>query len=493
MSQCVGRVEHQCRPSVLRGALLALPKTSALAVRRTRYNQVVNSLASDTEESVETLPLPDGAYGLPIIGETPEVISDRYGFVEKRIKRYGKVFKSNVYGLKMIFICDEDLIKKVVNADPPLIKSSFAKSAREVLGKNSLPNINGERHRYLRRMIMGGFNSKAVESYVDPITDLSAKMLEEWAKKDSVLFVQEAKKFAFNVTNDCVVGLASEKYRSSESLAIFERLVEGFISFGIDLPFTKFRQSLNARNEILESIRERMEGIRSGDTGAVGDSKLLTRLTNARDENGKGLEDAEIEDNIILTLFAGYDTTANVSFRCLNNLAKHPKVLEKAIKEQEDLVANYGEEISSSVLGEMPYLEAVLKETIRLEPPGSAGFRTAVQTFELDGYKIPEGWHMFVHYLGAMRFNASETNWENIGTFDPERFLKEASSQGAFMPFGVGLHSCLGNILAMVELKILFSQLLRGYDFHVENPDAELTGFAFAEPEDEMPVKFSKK
>ncbi|GMH35302.1 hypothetical protein BSKO_03170 [Bryopsis sp. KO-2023] len=432
-----------------------------------------------------------GTLGLPIVGETPQAIADRYGFLEKRIKQYGKVFKSHVFGAKTVYICDEDLIKKVVNADPPLIESALVKSALPVIGETALVNIDGPRHRYLRRMIMTGFNSKAVGSYVSSITSLSDKSLQEWANEDSVLFVREAKKFAFNVNTDCVIGMSSEKYPSSKILPIFERLLIGIISLGIDLPFTRFRQSLNARKDVLECIRERMEETRNGRTGSNGDSKLLSRLVNARDENGKGLEDAEIEDNIILLLVAGYDTTANVAFRCLNNLAKYPQVLEKAIQEQEDLEAKFGKEISSDVLEKMPYLEAVLKETMRLETPAPSGFRRATKTFELDGYKIPEGWQIMISFLGAMRFDGS--GWKNTQTFDPERFLKDSGSQGQYMPFGVGVHSCVGNILAMVELRVLFSQLLRGYDFSVENPYARLTDFAITEPEDEMPVRFSKK
>ena len=202
-------------------------------------------------------------------------------------------------------------------------------------------------------------------------------------------------------------------------------------------------------------------------------------------------ENEELKDQILLLLFAGHETlTSAIASFCLLT-AQHPEVMQLLRDEQDRL--NIMGTPTLEDLKAMSYLEQVLKEVMRLVPPVGAGFRKAIKTFELGGYRIPEGWS--IPYQIAQT-HKDESIYPESDRFDPERFAldKAADKQASFgyIPFGGGLRECLGKEFARLEMRLFASKLLQNYQWElIPNQNLDLITVPTPHPRDGLKVNFS--
>ena len=152
---------------------------------------------------------------------------------------------------------------------------------------------------------------------------------------------------------------------------------------------------------------------------------------------------------------------------------------------------NFGEEITPEALDAMAYTEAVVKETMRLRVLVGFVLRRAAKSFELGGYRIPEGWVLHVQTGGTTRL--LDERWPtDADEFKPERFLEEGDAKGAYMPWGFGPHLCVGKVIAEMEMKVMLAVLARNCRVVAEKPDAKLSGISEVIPLDGVPVTVEK-
>jgi cytochrome P450 len=189
---------------------------------------------------------------------------------------------------------------------------------------------------------------------------------------------------------------------------------------------------------------------------------VLSLLIEASDENGDRLADEEIRDQVMTLLFAGHDTsTSTVSF-LLHELAHHPEVARQLRAEQEDVL---GDRLPgpAELHGELPYLDMVLDETLRLYPPAWIGPRRSVREFEFAGKPVPAD--TYVAYCSWASHRLAEV-FPEPDAFRPERFTRErkaALPRGAYVPFGGGRRICIGKRFGQTEVKLVASMLLRRF------------------------------
>jgi cytochrome P450 len=167
-------------------------------------------------------------------------------------------------------------------------------------------------------------------------------------------------------------------------------------------------------------------------------------------------------------LFAGHDTTTSTIAFMFYELAHHPEVTV-ALRNELDRVL--GEEPPDAALlmsGQLELLEMVLDETLRMYPPAWVGGRRAISTFEFAGHKVPAG--AYVNYSSWASHHLAEV-FEDPFEFRPERFTRErkaALPKGAYVPFGAGSRICIGMRFGQLEIKAIASQLLRRFDFRLQ-------------------------
>jgi cytochrome P450 len=187
---------------------------------------------------------------------------------------------------------------------------------------------------------------------------------------------------------------------------------------------------------------------------------ILSLLLGVRDETGEGFSDKEMRDQVMTLMFAGHDTSTSTLTFMMYELARHPDVVARLQQEQDEVLGNEPPDIDR-LEREMPYLEMVLDEVLRLYPPAWIGPRRAVRDFEFGGYRVKRG--SYVNYCSWASHRIPEV-FPDPEAFIPERFTRErkaALPRGAYVPFGGGRRICIGKRFGQTEVKLVATMLLQ--------------------------------
>jgi sterol 14-demethylase len=169
-------------------------------------------------------------------------------------------------------------------------------------------------------------------------------------------------------------------------------------------------------------------------------------------------------------MFAGHHTSSGTAAWALIELLRHPDVMADVVDELDELYAD-GSEVSFQALRSIPRLEAALKETLRLHPPLILLLRVARADIEIAGHRVPAG-----TMVGATPrvSNRIAEDFPDPERFDPGRYVdprqEDLTNRWTWIPFGAGKHRCVGNAFAMMQLKAIFSVILRDYEFEMVQP-----------------------
>uniref|UniRef100_A0A182K0T9 Cytochrome P450 n=1 Tax=Anopheles christyi TaxID=43041 RepID=A0A182K0T9_9DIPT len=200
---------------------------------------------------------------------------------------------------------------------------------------------------------------------------------------------------------------------------------------------------------------------------AIDSPAMLDRLLTVKEDGP--LTDTEIVQNIYSIVGAGNDTTAHsLGHTCLF-LAMHPTVQKRLYQELRTIFYNPDEPITEVKLKQLRYMECVIKESLRLAPPGATVAREAQEDLLIQGQLIPRGTTVVVSLFAMHR----RTDYWDVDAmkFDPDRFLPERSQNRpacAFMPFNTGSRNCLGMRYAMQSMKVILCMIVRKYELHTE-------------------------
>ncbi|XP_070545788.1 cytochrome P450 4F4-like [Ptychodera flava] len=208
---------------------------------------------------------------------------------------------------------------------------------------------------------------------------------------------------------------------------------------------------------------------------------FLDILLSAKDEDGKGLTDQEIRDEVDTFMFEGHDTTASAISWCLYNLAKNPEHQKKCQDEIDNFFAKKGNtDIEWDDLNSVPYLTLCIKESFRITPPVPSISRKITKRVDL-----PDGRAFLPGMIVTTNFYALHHNihvWDNPDVYDPSRFLPEnvnERSPYAFVPFSAGPRNCVGQNFAMNEMKITLMLVLHSFEFSLDKTKPPSPKFAF--------------
>ncbi|HLG01651.1 MAG TPA: cytochrome P450, partial [Acidimicrobiia bacterium] len=190
------------------------------------------------------------------------------------------------------------------------------------------------------------------------------------------------------------------------------------------------------------------------------------------DDGGPRFSADEVTGMFIAMMFAGHHTTSGTAAWTLIELLRHPEELAQVVAELDALYAD-GSDVSYQALREIPRLESAIKEALRLHPPLILLLRVAKQPIEVGGFVIEPG--CMVGASPAVS-NRIEESFADPDVFAPARYLEPREEDVAnpwnWIPFGAGRHRCVGAAFAMMQLKAIFSVLLRDYSFALSQPSA---------------------
>ena len=378
-------------------------------------------------------------------------------FARTRFERLGDVFETKLLGQQLVFIRGERAISDLFSQSDGT-EGWWPESVRQLLGSRSLANRNGADHRARRRVVGQLFSAAALRRYSPAIMALVDQLAAELnASAGPVRLVDRMRRFAFAVIASVVLGLEGDDIEAL--FADFEIWTKALFSVPIAIPGSPFAKALQARARLLERLRGVLERAKDRPTGG------LDLLSGGMDEAGLPLADDDLVEQLLLLLFAGYETTAS-SLSCLMAaLLQHPPVLGWLQAEVQTLAWPPQEAIAA------PRLDAVVQEVMRLNPPVGGFFRCTTRPLLLDGVLVPKGRVVQVALAASNRISGIGAS--DLDAFRPERHL-DPDHGLTLLPFGGGERVCLGKALAELEIRLMAVGLLRQVVLQLA-PDQDLS------------------
>ena len=387
-------------------------------------------------------------------------------FARRRFARYGDVFETTLLGQRTVFVRGAQAVTDLF-AQAEALEGWWPESVRVLLGPLSLANRNGADHKARRRVVGQLFTTAALKRYSPGIVALVEELCEGLrAAGGAVALAPRLRRFAFQVIATTVLGLDGA---DREALFIdFETWGRGLFSFPLALPGSPYARAIRARRRLLERL---MVVLSRAQAAAAAGTPLaaggLDLLAGGLDEAGLPLADDDVVEQLLLLLFAGYETTASSLSCLLMTLLQHPAELAWLQEELDALPwpPPPGEELGAYDPGRAPRLDAVVKEVMRLTPPVGGFFRRTREPIALAGVGIPADRVVQLSIAATHRHGAAG---DDLEVFRPQRHL-EGGTTVSLLPFGGGERVCLGKSLAELEIRLLAVGVLRQLTLTLES------------------------
>jgi len=300
------------------------------------------------------------------------------------------------------------------------------------------------------------------------------QMIAGWGDEGEIDLLDFFAELTIYTSTACLIG---KKFRNqldsrfANYYHLLERGTDPLCYVDPYLDIESFRIRDEARAGLVELVQEVMDSRIASPPKDKSDRDMLDILISIKDEEGKPRFTAnEITGMFISLMFAGHHTSSGTSSWTLIELIRHPEVYTAVTRELEELYSD-GQEVSFHALRQIPQLENVIKETLRLHPPLIILMRVAQGEFEVEGYPIHKG---ELVAASAAISNRLPEDFPNPDAFEPDRYNKpreeDIVNRWTWIPFGVGRHRCVGAAFAMMQIKAIFSVLLREYEFEMAQP-----------------------
>lgn len=361
----------------------------------------------------------------------------------------------------------------------------------DTMGQGLL-NMDEPMHAQHRRLWNPAFASAYMTAYYPIVKEVIEQRTATWTSQKEIDLFHEAREITFDVAAAALAGL-KQGPEVDHLRDLFYQLLHGYdSSIGSFEEFIEQQQRVSTELTaiILGLIAERRK-MKPADKPR----DVLEMIVHARDEQGNGLDDAQVLAHINILLVAGHETTTSLSAWVLYLLAVNPAKRQKIMEELEGLSAGKDGSIPLEALRNAYLLDAFIKEAGRLYPPVINVPRGVLKDFEFGGYQVPAGTQMRLSIGGSHHLSAV---FENPEAFEPERFLaprdEEKRTPYSLITFGGGPRICIGMYFAQVEVKALVAKVLHSFKLEpVENQNLRHAGHWTAFLPDGIKVRVSAR
>jgi cytochrome P450 len=439
------------------------------------------------------LPLPPGSFGLPLLGETPAMARDGHAFFRSRVRKYGPVFKTSLFGEPVVVFAGEEAFGFLAKQATVTREGANPRPMQELLDWDCLPLLDPPEHTRRKRLVLAATGPEALGRILPIIEATARSALERWSRQGEFSWVPEYKKMAVSLVSALFLGPEARGQAAAangELGTVIDDFLKGFTSLPLNLPFTAYGKAVANRDRLLKLIDASIAR-HHGQTG--GD--LMDELLAARDEAGGGLDDATLAREVLHLLFASYGGIyISLTFLSLA-LAQYPEIRDRA-RAEVLRVAPEGP-LDLQRLQGLVELDCLSREIRRYYPiNASTFFARARETLQFGGYAVPRGWlvvgaiHMTLHDPAA---------WPEPERFDPGRFAPDRLTpreQAAYVPQGAGPpegHRCPGEPFITHLMKVMGVLLLRDYEWDLPAQDLSLSSALFPIPRSGLRVTFRRR
>ena len=383
-------------------------------------------------------------------------------FLEGARARYGDMWTMKLAQEgPWVMVSDPDVVKQVFKGDPEVFRAGEGNAILSPLvGHNSVLTLDGSAHMTQRKLMLPPFHGQRMQAYGELMREIAEREIDTWPSGQPLTLWPRMQAITLEIILQAVFGL--EKGPRLDALRarlrdVLKASTDPVTMLLIALLGTSrferlgvVRRELEPADQLLfEQIRERRE-----DPELDRRSDILSMLLSARYEDSPSggqaasrMSDAELRDELMTLLVAGHETTATSLAWTMERLVRHPGALERL---RDEVAA-----------GEDDYLDAVVKETLRLRPVLPVVVRRLSQDTELGGRLLPAGVAVApcIHLV-----HRRPDVYPEPARFRPERFLEQPAGTYTWIPFGGGVRRCLGASFALFEMKQVLTAMISRVD-----------------------------
>ena len=402
-----------------------------------------------------------------------ELRRDPIGLMRRVRAECGDVGQFNLAGRPVVMLSGADANEFFFRApDEDLDQAGAYPFMTPIFGKGVVFDAAPERRREaLHNQALRG---DMMRGHAQTIGDEVGRMVADWPDEGAIDLLDWFAELTIYTSSACLIGTKFRNQLDSRFAALYHDLERGTDALAFVDPYAPI-DSFRRRDEARAGLVALVGGIMSGRDAAGpvdrADRDLLDVLMSLHNADGSPVFSAdEITGMFISMMFAGHHTSSGTAAWTLIELLRHPSSLAEVVAELDALYAG-GAEISFQALREIPLLEAAIKEALRLHPPLILLLRAATRELEVLGYRIPDG--ALVGASPAIS-NRIAKDFPDPDAFMPERYeqprQEDLINRWTWIPFGAGRHRCVGANFAMIQLKAIFSVLLRDWTFELAQP-----------------------
>jgi len=397
-------------------------------------------------------------YFLPFVSKRLETL--------KTISDLGDVTRFRLLMGVNYMVSDPELISQVLlDPDGIYIKNrGFWGRFSDIFGQG-LVISEGHTWKQHRKLMAPAFQSKTVQTYFSLMIKEIDSHINQWDDGQSIEVHNSIMECTLNILNACLFNVEFEnvKHQIVDNIKKLEaqfalRVVRPF-NFQSTWP-SRINKEYWSALESLETIVYRfIEKVRSNNE----DKFLLDKLVNAKDEQSNGLSDKEIRDELITLILAGHDTTSITVSWALYLLSQHPNFVTLIRKEWSSLNA---EDLDYNSITKLPITRGVIRETLRMYPPAYIIGREPLVDTKIGNVEVPKS---FAVVISPYALGRDERFYADPEQFNPLRWNEEFERQlprFAFIPFGGGKRTCIGEQFAIAETAIILWRILSKFDIN---------------------------
>ncbi|MFJ9315194.1 cytochrome P450 [Pimelobacter simplex] len=399
-------------------------------------------------------------------GHLPEMRVDPIGLFDRVRAECGDVGRFRLADKDVVLVTGAEANEAFFRAPEDVLDQAAAYPfMTPIFGKGVVFDASPEeRQQMLKNQALRG---EQMRGHAQTIEAEIRRMVADWGDEGEIDLLDFFAELTIYTTSSCLIGKPFREELDSSFAHHYHELERGTDAIAYVDPYAdieSFALRDAARVRLVALVQDIIDRRRERGTVAKEERDLLDVLISI-DMNAD-----TITGIFISMMFAGHHTSSGTASWAMIELLRNPSVLADVVSELDALYAD-GSEVSFQALRSIPVLEAALKETLRLHPPLIILMRLVQEDFELLGHTIPAG---TLIAASPKVSNRIEADFPDAASFDPGRYIdprqEDLQNRWTWIPFGAGKHRCVGNAFAMMQMKAIFSVVLRDFEFEMAQP-----------------------
>ncbi|MFC4101483.1 cytochrome P450 [Paenibacillus xanthanilyticus] len=440
---------------------------------------------------------PQGPKGSLLSGNLMAYRKDPLQFLTDLQRDYGGAAAIRLGPQKMYVIYDSDLLKELlITKQEHFVKLKAFQEARLFVG-DGVATSSGEKHKRVRRLIQPHFTRAHIQTYAGQMADIVDRELHRWKPEQRRSLTDDISNITFAIIAKTLFSLEGDEYArairepyETINLMCAERM-RVLAAMPLFVPTAKNRAYKAALQSLDRAVYAIIKARRAN--AEIGEGDLLSVLMAARNDQGEGMTDQELRDELMIMFIAGHETSANALSWAFSYILQQPEV-ERKLYEEWDRVLQGAPPTAESYM-QLTYTQNVLWEAMRLRSPSFFTGRSAVRDVEIGPIQVKRGQSVL---FSPYAIHHNPTYFPDPQAFIPERFendLIKRIPQFAYMPFGGGPRGCIGNHFAMLEMVIALCMIGQRYRLRLtpDHPPIEMEPLMTLRPKNGITVIVDKR